>query len=170
MHLCILAYITVILSVRALGAQLRFMSVLDPRMKRGSKFSEAQRETIMNDDDLGSLLRVVLDDMNLMTPPSYFDVSLDTDAVMDVRWEVAPKQQHGLSSTYQVECSFRVGIRRNAEPICFEDRSLYLPFFQSLCVSDMAADEVLEEMRFQELTGLGFIMQTDETEDSDEQA
>ncbi len=124
----------------------------------------------MPDQDLPALLKLIVNKMNLIAPPSELGVSFETAAAVDIRWEVTPQQVLGPSSKYQILCSFRVGLLRDEEPISFQDRSLTLPLFQSLCVSDAAADEVIEGIKFREaLMGLGVSLSEDDLDLFDDQ-
>lgn len=124
----------------------------------------------MPDQDVPTLLHLIVKKMNLIAPPDELGVSLDTAAAVDLRWEVTPQQVLGPSSKYQILCSFRVGLLCDEEPISFEDRSLTLPLFQALCVSDAAADEVIEHIKFREaLMGLGVSLSGDDLDHFDDQ-
>ena len=119
----------------------------------------------MPDQHISEFLLLLIHKMNLLAPPHELGLSFDTDAAIDIFWETKPEQEHGQSSRYKIFCSFRVGLLRDEEPISFQDRSLTLPLFQSLGVSDSAADEVVDEIQFREaLIGLGFPMSGDDME------
>ena len=124
----------------------------------------------MSNQQISEFLLLLIHKMNLLTPPSELGVSFDTAAAIDIRWDAKPEQEHGQSSRYTIQCSFRVGLLRDEEAIPFDDRSLTLPLFQSVCVSDAAADEVMDEIQFHEaLIGLGFPMSGDDMDLLDEQ-
>ena len=128
------------------------------------------RTNSMPDQHLSEFLLLLIHKMNLLAPPSELGVSFETDAAIDIRWDVKPQQEHGQTSRYTIQCSFRVGLLRDEEAIPFDDRSLSLPLFQSLCVSDSAADEVVDEIQFHEaLIRLGFPVSGEDMELLDDQ-
>lgn len=121
------------------------------------------RTNSMPDQHVSEFLLLLIKKMNLLAPPSELGVSFETDAAIDIRWDAKPEQVLDQSSRYKIHCSFRVGLFRDEEPISFQDRSLTLPLFQSLCVSDSAADEVVDEIQFREaLIGLGVPVTADD--------
>jgi hypothetical protein len=131
----------------------------------GTSVNPTVRNNSMSDQHLSEFLLLLIHKMNLLAPPSDLGVSFETDAAIDIRWDVKPEQEHGQTSRYTIQCSFRVGLLRDEEAIPFDDRSLTLPLFQSLCVSDSAADEVVDEIQFHEaLIGLGFPVSGDDTD------
>jgi hypothetical protein len=138
--------------------------------KAGMSVNPTVRKNSMSDQHLSEFLLLLIHKMNLLAPPSDLGVSFETDAAIDIRWDVKPEQEHGQTSRYTIQCSFRVGLLRDEEAIPFDDRSLTLPLFQSLCVSDSAADEVVDEIQFHEaLTSLGFLVSGEDMELLDDQ-
>lgn len=116
--------------------------------KAGLSVNPTVRTKSMSDQNLSEFLFLLIHEMNLIAIPRQLGVSFETDAAIDIRWDVNPEQEDGQSSRYKIQCSFRVGLLRDEEPISFQNRSLTLPLFQSLCVSDSAADEVMDEIQF----------------------